>query len=93
MSRVGLAPIPVPSGVEVELAPGRIRVRGQKGELERSIPEEIRIERSDAELRVTRSSESREARARHGLVRSLVANKINGVTKGKEKGLEIQSVG
>lgn len=93
MSRVGLAPIPVPSGVEVELAPGRIRVRGQKGELERSIPEEIRIERSDAELRVTRSSESREARARHGLVRSLVANMIHGVTEGYEKRLEIHGVG
>ncbi len=93
MSRVGLAPIPVPSGVEIELGPGRIKVRGEKGELERDIPKEVRIEQSDGELRVTRSSESREARARHGLVRSLVANMIQGVTQGYEKRLEIHGVG
>ncbi len=93
MSRVGQAPIRIPSGVEVELGRGRVKVKGDKGELERAMPEEVRVEQGDGELRVLRSAETHEARARHGLVRSLIANMIQGVTEGFEKRLEIHGVG
>jgi large subunit ribosomal protein L6 len=93
MSRVGKTPVPVPSGVDVELARGRIRVKGPKGELERAVPEGISIEHLDSELRVTRANDERDLRALHGLVRSLVANMVRGVTDGFQKNLEIQGVG
>ena len=93
MSRIGQAPIPVPSGVDVTVAPGSVRVKGPKGQLERSVPEGISIEQVDGELRVARASEAADVRALHGLVRSLVANMIQGVTEGYEKRLEIHGVG
>ncbi|HYP22229.1 MAG TPA: 50S ribosomal protein L6 [Actinomycetota bacterium] len=93
MSRIGQAPITVPSGVDVTVGSGSVRVKGPKGELSRSIPEGITIEQSDGELRVVRSGESTQVRALHGLVRSLVANMIQGVTEGYEKRLEIHGVG
>lgn len=93
MSRVGLAPIAIPSGVTVDIGKGTLSVKGPKGELTRSFPEEISVERSDEELRVTRGRETREARALHGLFRSLIANMIEGVTNGYEKRLEIHGVG
>ena len=93
MSRIGQAPITVPSGVDVTIASGSVRVKGPKGQLERSVPEGISLEQSDGELRVLRGSESNDVRALHGLVRSLVANMIQGVTEGYEKRLEIHGVG
>ncbi|HEX2195735.1 MAG TPA: 50S ribosomal protein L6 [Actinomycetota bacterium] len=93
MSRVGQAPITVPSGVEVAISGGSIRVKGPKGQLERSLPEGITIEQADGELRVARSGEGSDVKALHGLVRSLVANMIQGVTEGFEKRLEIHGVG
>ena len=93
MSRIGQAPITVPSGVDVTIASGSVRVKGPKGQLERSVPEGISLEQSDGELRVVRSGESNDVRALHGLVRSLVANMIQGVTEGYEKRLEIHGVG
>lgn len=93
MSRVGQAPIPLPAGVQVSVTNGTITVNGPKGELQRSFPEEIAVEKTDEELRVTRSNESREARALHGLFRSLIANMVLGVTEGFEKRLEIHGVG
>jgi large subunit ribosomal protein L6 len=93
MSRIGQAPITVPSGVDVTVGSGSVRVKGPKGELSRSVPEGISIEQSDGELRVVRSSEATDVRALHGLVRSLVANMIQGVTEGYEKRLEIHGVG
>ncbi|MFP5298389.1 MAG: 50S ribosomal protein L6 [Actinomycetota bacterium] len=93
MSRVGLAPITVPSGVEVKIGKGNLSVKGPKGQLDRTFPEEITIDQSDGELRVSRTKETREARALHGLFRSLVANMIEGVTNGYEKRLEIHGVG
>jgi large subunit ribosomal protein L6 len=93
MSRVGQSPIPVPSGVDVSISPGAIRVKGSKGELNRNLPEGISVEQVDGELLVSRASETRELRALHGLARSLIANMIQGVTEGYEKRLEIQGVG
>ena len=93
MSRIGLAPITVPSGVDVKIDSGKVTVKGPKGQLERTYPEEISFEQKDGELQVARSKETREAKALHGLFRSLVANMIEGVTNGYEKRLEIHGVG
>ena len=93
MSRVGQAPIPVPDGVSVSVTTGQIHVNGPKGELHRSIPEEIVADVNDGEILVTRVKETREARALHGLFRSLIANMVQGVTQGYEKALEIHGVG
>lgn len=93
MSRIGLAPITVPSGVDVKIEGRRVSVKGPKGELSRTTPEELSFEQADGEIRVARSSDTRDVKALHGLYRSLIANMIEGVTKGYEKSLEIQGVG
>ena len=93
MSRIGRAPIPVPSGVTVAIDPETVRVNGPKGELSERIPRDIGVVQDGEELRVTRPTDRGEHRALHGLTRSLVANMIEGVTAGYEKRLEIQGVG
>jgi large subunit ribosomal protein L6 len=93
MSRVGQAPIVIPEGVSVAITAGQIHVNGPKGELHRALPEDITVEQVDGEIRVTRDKETREVRALHGLVRSLINNMVLGVTQGFEKALEIQGVG
>ncbi|HEV3472725.1 MAG TPA: 50S ribosomal protein L6 [Actinomycetota bacterium] len=93
MSRVGQAPIVIPEGVSVAITAGQIHVNGPKGELHRALPEDITVEQVDGEIRVTRDRETREVRALHGLVRSLINNMVLGVTQGFEKALEIQGVG
>ena len=93
MSRIGKAPIPVPSGVDVTLDPPRVRVKGPKGTLERTLPREISVTRDGDELVVTRPSDSGEHRSLHGLTRTLVANLITGVTAEFTKNLEIHGVG
>jgi large subunit ribosomal protein L6 len=93
MSRVGQAPITVPSGVEVSVTGNNIKVKGPKGELERTFPEEIGVEQSDGQLRVTRKGEARDVKALHGLFRSLINNMVIGVTEGFQKKLEIHGVG
>lgn len=75
------------------MAAGRVTINGPKGELQRSIPEDVTVEVFDSEIRVTRANENREVKALHGLVRSLVANMVLGVTQGYEKALEIHGVG
>ena len=93
MSRVGQAPIPVPSGVEVKIEGRVVTVKGPKGELSRTLPEVLSITQDAGELTVARADEERESRALHGLFRSLVANMITGVTEGYRRGLEIVGVG
>jgi large subunit ribosomal protein L6 len=93
MSRVGQAPISVPSGVEVSVGAGRVTVNGPRGELQQIIPEGVSVAAENDELRVTRAGDEREVRALHGLVRSLINNMVIGVTQGFEKRLEIQGVG
>lgn len=93
MSRVGQSPVPIPDGVSISVTADKIHVNGPRGELHRDLPEEIAIEQVDSELVVTRSKETREAKALHGLFRTLVANMIQGVTQGYEKALEIHGVG
>ncbi|MPY95567.1 MAG: 50S ribosomal protein L6 [Acidimicrobiia bacterium] len=93
MSRIGRMPIPVPSGVEVDVAPGRVKVTGPKGTLERLVPEAMEIRKEDGRLVVSRPSDSREHRSLHGLTRTLVANMVMGVTEEFVKNLEIHGVG
>lgn len=93
MSRVGLRPIEIPEGVEVSVEPGSVTVKGPKGTLNQAIHRDIRIARDDSVLRVERPSDERTHRALHGLTRSLVANMVEGVTKGFEKRLEIHGMG
>jgi large subunit ribosomal protein L6 len=93
MSRVGQAPITIPDGVTVTLTGNGVQVKGPKGELSRTIPEGIAVSQEDGVLTVTREGEAREVKALHGLIRSLIANMVLGVTQGFEKSLEIHGVG
>jgi large subunit ribosomal protein L6 len=93
MSRIGKQPIEIPSTVNVAISPGRVQVNGPLGELSQAVPQRMKIELADGQLTVTRPTERGEDRALHGLTRSLLANMVEGVTKGFEKHLEIQGVG
>jgi large subunit ribosomal protein L6 len=77
----------------VALSPGRVQVNGPLGELTQSVPARMQIEKKDEQIVVTRPTERGEDRALHGLTRTLIANMVDGVTKGFEKRLEIQGVG
>ncbi len=83
----------MPSGVNIAIDPGRVMVNGPLGELTQQVPARITVERQDDKLVVTRPTDRGEDRALHGLTRSLIANMVEGVTKGFEKRLEIQGVG
>ncbi len=93
MSRVGRAPIPVPSNVTVTLSGALVNVKGPQGTLERRLPEGITIVQEGDTLVVSRPDDERRHRALHGLSRSLVANMVSGVTEGFSKELEIVGVG
>ncbi len=93
MSRVGKMPIDIPSGVTVNIAGETVTVKGPKGELSRYLPTEMLIKQEGNILTVTRPSESKKHRSYHGLTRSLLANMVEGVSRGFEKTLEIVGVG
>lgn len=95
MSRIGKKPIPVPSGVTVELAGNVVKVKGPKGELSFNRPADITVshDQDAKELRVSRPNDQRQSRALHGMTRAMINNMINGVQKPFEKKLEIQGVG
>jgi large subunit ribosomal protein L6 len=93
MSRIGKKPIQIPEGVTVQVAPGRVSVKGPKGELSQVVSPEMKVEQNDGVLTVERPTDRGEHRALHGLTRSLIANMVEGVTDGFERRLEIQGVG
>ena len=93
MSRIGKAPIPVPSGVDVSLVERHLVIKGPKGSLERDLPGTITVRQDGDTLLVERLDDERQTRAMHGLVRSLVNNMVVGVTDGFAKELEIVGVG
>src|SRR5215469_3150977 len=93
MSRIGRAPIAVPSGVEVNIGEGLVTVKGPGGTLSRSVPGEITVRQEDSTLLVERPNDERHNRALHGLTRSLVNNMVLAVTTGFTKELEIVGVG
>jgi large subunit ribosomal protein L6 len=93
MSRIGKRPIELPAGVSLSIDPGRVGVTGPLGSLQQQIPVRMQIAQEDGIVTVTRPTERGEDRALHGLTRTLIANMVEGVTKGFEKRLEIQGVG
>jgi large subunit ribosomal protein L6 len=93
VSRIGKMPVPVPKGVEVRADAESVRVKGPKGELVNAVPAGLAVSVADGQVRITRSNEEPHTRACHGLLRSLVANAVEGVTKGFTRELEISGVG
>lgn len=93
MSRIGRAPVAIPSGVTVSYKNGTIEVKGPKGTLTESLPTVIDVEIDASEIRFTRPDDRSEYRALHGLARALTANMVAGVTDGFAKELEIQGIG
>jgi large subunit ribosomal protein L6 len=93
MSRVGRAPIPIPSGVDIDISGQHITVKGPKGTLERQLPGVITIRQDGDTLLVERPNDERQNRAMHGLGRALVNNMVVGVTDGFVKDLDIVGVG
>src|SRR5207253_9064863 len=86
-------PIELPSGVMVALSPGRVQVNGPLGELSQQVPLRMAVEKAEDTIVVTRPTDRGDDRSLHGLTRTLIANMVEGVTKGFEKRLEIQGVG
>ena len=91
MSRIGRKPIPVPAGVKINAAVGKVEVQGPKGKLSVLVPQQIRLQQKDGVLTAIRDNE--EHRALHGLARALLANAVHGVTQGFKKELDIVGVG
>lgn len=93
MSRIGKRPIPIPQKVTIVINGQHVMVKGPKGELDRILPDGVYVEQEGESLVVKRRDDSRTARERHGLGRTLVANMVQGVSQGFERRLEIQGVG
>lgn len=93
MSRIGRKPIPLPQGVSVDISGKEILVKGAKGELRRIIHPEVSVAKQDGQLIVTRPDDSKLHKSLHGLTRTLIANMVDGVSKGFEKDLELSGVG
>ncbi|MEM8679842.1 MAG: 50S ribosomal protein L6 [Planctomycetota bacterium] len=93
MSRIGNKPIPIPSGVKVDVSDQTVNVEGKLGKLQQVVRPEIAVVVEGDEIKVSRVSDERESRAFHGLTRSLIANMVEGVTQGYEKKLEVVGVG
>jgi large subunit ribosomal protein L6 len=94
MSRIGQLPIQIPGGVSVSIDDGEVRVKGPKGELQqRVLGEVVSVSVDGAIVHVQRRGEARKHRAAHGLTRTLIANMVEGVSKGYRKNLELQGVG
>ncbi|HLB29202.1 MAG TPA: 50S ribosomal protein L6 [Dehalococcoidia bacterium] len=93
MSRIGRQPIAIPPQVQVEIAQGEIRVQGPKGAMAHQLPNEVDLRREDSQLLVERTSDGPRHRSLHGLTRTIIANMVEGVTKGFTKSLELVGTG
>ena len=93
MSRIGKRPIPVPKNVTVTIDGQRVKVKGPKGELERELHREMAVALENGEITVTRPSDESLHKALHGTTRSVIANMVEGVTKGFQTQLDIVGVG
>jgi large subunit ribosomal protein L6 len=93
MSRIGKQPIQIPEGVEIDVQPDAVKVKGPKGELSQDVNRDMKVAIDDGTLTVERPTDRGEHRALHGLTRSLIANMVEGVTDGFERRLEIRGVG
>ncbi len=93
MSRIGKLPIPVPQGVTVTINKNNVVVKGPKGELSKDFPPEINLAQEDGQINITRNSDHRTHRAKHGLTRALLSNMVVGVSEGFKRQLQIEGVG
>lgn len=93
MSRIGKKPIELPNGVKVEVKDGLVSVQGQKGALQRPLLEGIEVDIADSVITLRRKSEDKRSKSYHGLMRTLVANMVEGVSTGFVKKLEIVGIG
>ncbi len=93
MSRIGRLPVVVPKGVEIDIKGASVRVKGPKGELQRTFPAAMGISLEEGEIHVVRPSDANAHRALHGLTRTLISNMVVGVSTGFEKVLEVNGVG
>jgi large subunit ribosomal protein L6 len=94
MSRIGRLPVPIPAGVEVNIKEGNVvTVKGPKGTLERTLPQEMTIKMEDGHVVVSRPNDIKRMKALHGLTRSLIRNMVVGVSEGYTKTLEVNGVG
>jgi large subunit ribosomal protein L6 len=93
MSRIGKMPVPLSGGVSASVSNGVVEVKGPRGTLQQTLPGHVSVDVDSASVVVKRHSESKPARANHGLARSLINNMVIGVSKGFEKKLEIQGIG
>jgi large subunit ribosomal protein L6 len=93
MSRIGKNKIDIPSGVDIKVEPGLVRVKGSKGQLELKIPSQLTVRVQDGHLFVERNTEDNFVRALHGTIRNQIQNMVRGVTQGYTKVLEISGVG
>jgi len=93
MSRIGKKPVVIPKGVDIKVDKRRVAVKGPKGELKMEHADLVKIEVAEGQAEVKRVNDTKDARARHGLVRSLLQNMVEGVTQGYKRDLEIVGVG
>lgn len=93
MSRIGKLPVAIPKGVTVDINKNQVTVKGPKGQLSRDFLPEIELDQEDGQIVVTRNSDHRTHRAKHGLTRALLNNMIVGVSTGFQRQLEIEGVG
>ncbi len=93
MSRIGRLPVTLPKGVTVEINKNSVKVTGPKGELQRDFPPEINLKQEDGRIEVSRNSDHRTHKAKHGLTRALLNNMVTGVSTGFRRQLYIEGVG
>jgi len=93
MSKIGKQPVEFPETVQVDLDRGGVNVKGPKGELWQKLPMKVKVKLEDKKIVVSVTDEERQTRALHGLIRSLLANMVKGVTEGYQKTLELSGVG
>lgn len=93
MSRKGIVPVSIPNGVKVAVERSTVKVEGSKGKLDLNIPHGIKVESKDNQMVIDRMSNSKQNRANHGTIRSLLQNMVEGVSNGHKKELEIQGLG
>lgn len=93
MSRIGKLPITIPESVQFELSGRKVKVKGQRGELERTFSPLVDIKKDGNQVIVTRSSDEKHVRALHGTTRAVIHNMVTGVSEGFQKILEIEGVG
>jgi large subunit ribosomal protein L6 len=93
LSRIGILPVPIPKGVDVTVNGSTVKVSGPKGRLEQAVSPEVRVEIADGAVRCSVAGNSKDAKAKWGLYRVLIANMVRGVTEGYRRDLEIVGVG